>query len=100
MGAKSNLQLGHFNEELSAECRNRLEVLFGNVQVCRAIRSPKPSDVREIVEQINSTEKFKAGDRKSPDELSANYRIVANELAQARPVIGVVDDVLYHGFSF
>jgi hypothetical protein len=82
--------------------KNKADPLFDDrmVQVCRAIRSPNPSDVREIVEQINSTDNFKSGNRKSPVELSANYRIAANELAQARPIIGVVDDVLTTGSHF
>ncbi len=82
--------------------KNKTDPLFDDrmVQVCRGIRSAVPSDVREIVEQINSTDTFKGGHRKSPDELEANYRIVANELAQARPAIGVVDDVLTTGSHF
>jgi hypothetical protein len=82
--------------------KNKADPLFDDrmIQVCRGIRSPGPSDVREIVEQINSTDTFKGGHRQSPDELQANYRIVANELAQARPTIGVVDDVLTTGSHF
>ena len=82
--------------------KNKADPLFDDrmVQVCRGIRSPGPSDVREIIEQINSTDTFKGGQRQSPDELQANYRVVANELAQARPTIGVVDDVLTTGSHF
>jgi hypothetical protein len=82
--------------------KNKADPLFDDrmVQVCRGIRSPGPSDVREIIEQINSTDTFKGGQRQSPDELQANYRVVANELAQARPIIGVVDDVLTTGSHF
>lgn len=69
-------------------------------QVCRGIRSPGPSDVREVVEQINSTDTFKGGQRQPPDELQANYQIVANELARASSTIGVVDDVLTTGSHF
>jgi hypothetical protein len=82
--------------------KNKGDPLFDDrmVQVCRAIRSPGPSDVREMVEQINSTDTFKGGHRQSPDELQDNYRIVANELALAHPTIGVVDDVLTTGSHF
>jgi len=82
--------------------KNKADPLFDDrmVQVCRGIRSPGPSDVREIVEQINSTDTFKGGHRQSPDELRANYRIIANELAQAHPTIGVLDDVLTTGSHF
>jgi hypothetical protein len=82
--------------------KNKADPLFDDrmIQVCRGIRSPGPSDVREVVEQINSTDTFKGGYRQSPDELQANYQIVANELAQARPTIGIVDDVLTTGSHF
>ncbi|MFN3347375.1 hypothetical protein [Pseudorhodoplanes sp.] len=82
--------------------KNKADALFDDrmVQVCRGIRSPSLSDVREIVEQIDSTDTFKGGHRQSPADLEANYRIVANELAQARPTIGVVDDVLTTGSHF
>lgn len=69
-------------------------------QVCRAIRCPGQADVREIVEQITSTDSFKGGHRKPPDELAANYQLVADELAGAKSIIGVIDDVLTTGSHF
>jgi hypothetical protein len=50
------------------------------VQVCRAIRGQTPTHVRELVEQIASTETFKGGNRKSPAELKQNYRIAGEQL--------------------
>lgn len=82
--------------------KNKADPLFDDrmVQVCRGIGSPGPSDVREVVQQINSTDTFKGGHRQSPAELQANYQIVLNELAQASPTIGVIDDVLTTGSHF
>lgn len=70
------------------------------VQLCKSIRSTPPPDVREIVEQIESTETFKGGARKTPSQLEANYKVSDVHLEQARPTIGVFDDVLTTGSHF
>lgn len=70
-------------------------------RVCSQIRKPGAPQVLELIEQIGSTETFKGGNRKKPDELRQNYRF--NEellLAGVRPSIGVVDDVLTTGSHF
>jgi hypothetical protein len=70
------------------------------VQVCRKIRAAVAPDVRELVEQINSTETFKGGKRMPPAELKKNYRIAEQELQNLRGVVGVFDDVLTTGSHF
>ncbi|MGV7215782.1 hypothetical protein [Bradyrhizobium sp. UFLA05-112] len=60
------------------------------VQVCRAVRAPAPPDVRELVEQIASTNTFKGGNRMSPTELKQNYRIAENQLQNLRGIVGIV----------
>ncbi|WP_375779068.1 hypothetical protein ACE103_08530 [Bradyrhizobium sp. ma5] len=70
------------------------------VQVCRAIRAASPPDVRELVEQIASTDTFKGGNRKSPAELKQNYRIAESQLPNLRGIVGIFDDVLTTGSHF
>lgn len=70
------------------------------VQVCRGIRAPTPPDVRELVEQIASTDTFKGGNRKSPAELKQNYMIAENQMQNLRGVVGIFDDVLTTGSHF
>jgi hypothetical protein len=70
------------------------------VQVCRGIRAPAPTDVRELIEQIASTDTFKGGHRKSPAELRQNYRIAENQLPNLRGIVGIFDDVLTTGSHF
>jgi hypothetical protein len=70
------------------------------VQVCRAIHAEPPPDVRELVEQIASTDTFKGGNRKSPAELKQNYRIAENQLPNLRRIVGIFDDVLTTGSHF
>lgn len=70
------------------------------LQVCRGIRAPAPPDVRELVEQIASTDTFKGGNRKSPAELKQNYRLAENQMLNLRGVVGIVDDVLTTGSHF
>ncbi|RTL50054.1 MAG: hypothetical protein EKK40_13750 [Bradyrhizobiaceae bacterium] len=69
-------------------------------RVCRAIRKPNEPDVRELIEQINSTEKFKGGNRKKPTELMENYRLVEGHFESLPKAIGVVDDLLTTGSHF
>ncbi|MET4764216.1 hypothetical protein [Bradyrhizobium ottawaense] len=70
------------------------------VQVCRGIRAPAPPDVRELIEQIASTDTFKGGNRKAPAELKQNYRIAENHLQNLRGIVGIFDDVLTTGSHF
>ncbi|UWU83149.1 hypothetical protein N2605_26880 [Bradyrhizobium yuanmingense] len=70
------------------------------VQVCRGIRAPAPADVRELVEQIASTDTFKGGHRKSPAELKQNDRIAEERLPNLRGIVGIFDDVLTTGSHF
>ena len=70
------------------------------VQVCRGIRAPTPTDVRELVEQVESTDTFKGGNRKSPAELKQNYRIAENQLQNLRGIVGIFDDVLTTGSHY
>ncbi len=69
------------------------------LQVCRKLCTPPP-DVRELVEQIESTETFKGGNRKPPAELKQNYRIAEDKLPNLRGVVGIFDDVLTTGSHF
>jgi hypothetical protein len=70
------------------------------VQVCRAIHGATPPDVRDLVEQIASTDTFKGGNRKSPADLKQNYRIAENQLQNLRGIVGIFDDVLTTGSHF
>lgn len=55
----------------------------------------------ELIEQITSTETFKGGNRKKPDELRQNYRFNEQLLrGGVHPSIGIVDDVLTTGSHF
>lgn len=70
-------------------------------QVCRAIRSTVPIDVRELIEQINSTSAVHEGDRLKPEEIEANYRIDESQCSEGQPkYIGIVDDMLTAGAHF
>jgi hypothetical protein len=61
---------------------------------------PNAPDVRDLIEQIESTEKFKSGDRKKPAELRANYRFAESQLGNLPAQVGVVDDLLTTGSHF
>lgn len=69
-------------------------------RVCGAIRNPSAPNVRSLIEQIASTEKFKSGDRKKPAELRENYRFAEQHFDGLPPRIGVVDDLLTTGSHF
>jgi hypothetical protein len=71
-------------------------------RVCSAIRKPGAPQVVELIEQIESTETFKGGNRKKPEELRQNYRFDEQLLNSvgSRPSIGIVDDVLTTGSHF
>lgn len=69
-------------------------------KVCAGIRKPGQPDVREIVEQITSTDSFKGGNRLKPAELRANYRFNEPLCERLPKEIGVVDDVLTTGSHF
>ncbi|MEY9590871.1 hypothetical protein ABIA06_003162 [Bradyrhizobium yuanmingense] len=70
------------------------------VQICRGICAPAPADVRELIEQIASTDTFKGGNRKAPAELKQNYRIAESHLQNLRGIVGIFDDVLTTGSHF
>ena len=69
-------------------------------KVCAAIRKPGQPNIRELIEQIESTETFKGGNRRKPEELRANYRFNEQLLADLPKKIGIVDDVLTTGSHF
>jgi hypothetical protein len=69
-------------------------------RVCSLICKPGAPKVIELIEQIESTETFKGGNRKRPDELRANYRFEEQSLAGLPQSIGIVDDVLTTGSHF
>ncbi|MGY3627118.1 putative amidophosphoribosyltransferase [Bradyrhizobium sp. USDA 3686] len=70
-------------------------------RVCQAIKSTVPVDVRELVQQIKSTEAVHEGNRFTPAELQANYRIDENLCGEGDPkYIGIVDDMLTAGAHF
>src|SRR6266436_6706702 len=64
------------------------------------IRKPGAPRVIDLIEQIESTETFKGGNRKKPDELRANYRFEEQSLAGLPRSVGIVDDVLTTGSHF
>jgi len=69
-------------------------------QVCLAIRNPSEPKVRELIEQIESTESFKGGHRLKPAELRANYQFNEQLLEGLPKEVGIVDDVLTTGSHF
>jgi hypothetical protein len=70
-------------------------------RVCNGIRTPGAPRVAELIEQIESTETFKGGSRRRPDELRQNYRFDEHLLRVGVPTnIGIVDDVLTTGSHF
>jgi hypothetical protein len=70
-------------------------------QVCRAIRSDGPVDVRELITQIKSTEAVHEGSRLKPEEIRANYTIDETLCGEGSPkYIGIVDDMLTAGAHF
>jgi hypothetical protein len=70
-------------------------------RICSAIRKPGAPQVLELIEQIESTETFKGGNRKKPEELRTNYRFNQQLLQTGiRARIGIVDDLLTTGSHF
>jgi hypothetical protein len=69
-------------------------------QICRGIRKPGPPDVRELIEQIKSTEAFHEGLRLKPNELRANYSFNEAHLNNLPASVGVVDDLLTTGSHY
>lgn len=70
-------------------------------QVCRAITSTVPVDVRELIVQRNSTDAVHDGNRLRPDELEANYYIDEDLCGPGDPkYIGIVDDMLTAGAHY
>jgi predicted amidophosphoribosyltransferase len=70
------------------------------VQVCRKLNAPKGVDVREIIEQIASTDSVHEGNRLSPQQLKANYRFNDDIAAGMSKNVAVVDDLLTTGSHF
>ncbi len=56
--------------------------------------------VRELIQQIESTETFKGGNRKKPHELRKNYEFVEAAFANCPNNIMICDDVLTTGSHF
>jgi formylmethanofuran dehydrogenase subunit D len=70
-------------------------------QVCKAIKSEAPVDVRELIVQVKSTDAVHEGNRLKPDEIEANYAIDENLCGEGCPkYIGIVDDMLTAGAHF
>ena len=70
-------------------------------RVCTAIGEAGAPQVLELIEQIESTETFKGGNRKKPDELRTNYQFNEQLLQAGIPAsIGIVDDLLTTGSHF
>ena len=69
-------------------------------QICQKLRAGKPVDVREITEQIASTDSVHDGNRIPPEELKRNYRLNEGLLAASSKNIAVVDDLLTTGAHF
>ncbi|MCK1600824.1 hypothetical protein IVB02_05160 [Bradyrhizobium sp. 166] len=70
-------------------------------RVCQSITSTVPIDVRELVQQRQSTEAVHEGNRLSPAELQANYDINESLCSEGDPkYIGIVDDMLTAGAHF
>ncbi len=69
-------------------------------QVCEKLNGENGVEVREIVEQIASTDAVHDGNRRSPEELKENYRLINNELDASDPKIAIVDDLLTTGAHF
>jgi hypothetical protein len=69
-------------------------------QICRGIRKPGQPDVRELVEQIESTEAFHEGQRQKPEELRANYRFNESHFGNFPDSVGIVDDMLTTGSHY
>jgi predicted amidophosphoribosyltransferase len=69
-------------------------------RVCLSIRKPEQPAIRELIEQIESTETFKGGHRLKPEELRANYRFAESQMENLPETIGIIDDVLTTGSHF
>jgi predicted amidophosphoribosyltransferase len=70
------------------------------VQVCRKLNAPKGVNVREVIEQITSTDSVHEGNRLSPQQLKANYRFNDQLAAGMSKNVAVVDDLLTTGSHF
>jgi hypothetical protein len=69
-------------------------------QICKGIESTAKVDVRDLVEQIVSTEAVHEGARLKPEEIQANYRIEESMVGNVPRNIGIVDDMLTAGAHF
>jgi hypothetical protein len=69
-------------------------------RVCSLIRKPGAPSVKDLIEQIESTDTFKGGNRQRPDELRANYRFDEPSMVGLPRNIGIVDDLLTTGSHF
>lgn len=69
-------------------------------KICRGIRKPGEPDVRELIEQITSTEAFHEGQRLKPHELRANYCFNEACFNNFPASVGVVDDLLTTGSHY
>jgi hypothetical protein len=70
------------------------------VQICKKLNAPKGVDVREVIEQIASTDSVHEGIRLSPQQLKANYRFDDLVAAKMSKNVAVVDDLLTTGSHF
>jgi hypothetical protein len=70
------------------------------LQICRGIRKPGAPDVRELIEQIKSTEAFHEGQRLKPNELRANYSFNEAHFNNLPASVGLVDDLLTTGSHY
>jgi hypothetical protein len=70
------------------------------VQICKKLNAPKGVDVREVIEQIASTDSVHEGNRFSPQQLKANYRFDDRAAATMSKNVAVVDDLLTTGSHF
>ena len=69
-------------------------------QICRAIRTPNPANVRELVNQTKSMTASHEGERHKPDELKAAYQIDESLTSNMPDKIGIVDDMVTAGAHF
>lgn len=82
--------------------KNKKHLLYDNrmLQILEKAFGKK-GDIRELVEQINSTEAVhKSEERLKPEELQANLKINENLVDGTRSVIYIADDVITTGAHF
>lgn len=70
-------------------------------KICNGIKSTVTVDVRELINQIESTDAVHEGNRLTPEQLKAIYEIDESLCSKNDPkYIGVVDDMLTAGAHF